>query len=215
MGVGVTNVHYFEMAGAALLSAPLFVSTNADDLVLLTIFFSQPNARAVSIVLGQVIGLGALTLASIIVARLAAQLPTGWIPLLGVVPIYLGLRQIFSPSADDDESTGAPPALHWWTVAAVTIANGGDNLGVYIPVFAGQTIAGTIVIGVLFLIFTLLWCALAYGVVRHPACGEKVRSAAVRFGPYVLVVVGLCIAFEHPAIQGWIDWTIGSARAAN
>lgn len=65
------------MGRSAVLAAPLFVSTNADDLLLLTIFFSQRNVRTGTIVLGQLVGLGALTLASILAARLAVQLPAG------------------------------------------------------------------------------------------------------------------------------------------
>lgn len=187
--------------GPALVAAPLFVSTNADDLVLLTIFFSQRNARATSIVLGQIIGLGALTIASILAARLAVQLPAGWIPLLGLVPIYLGLRAIFSDSEDDDEGANPKPALHWWTVAAVTIANGGDNLGVYIPVFAAQSWAGITVIAAMFLLFTVLWCWLAASAVRHPTWGEKVRTFSGRFGPFVLIAVGLWILSEHPSLR--------------
>lgn len=196
-----------KWVGPAVLAAPLFVSTNADDLVLLTIFFSQRNARASSIVLGQVVGLGALTLASILAARLAVQLPAGWLPFLGLVPIYLGLRAILSSSDDDDDdddnATPAKPVLQWWTVAAVTIANGGDNLGVYIPVFASQSWIGITVIAVMFLLFTVLWCGLAATAVRHPTWGEKVRTVSTRFGPYVLIAVGLWIASEHPVVRGW------------
>ena len=178
------------MVGPAVLAAPLFVSTNADDLVLLTIFFSQRNARASTIVLGQLVGLGALTLASILVARLAVQLPAGWIPFPGLVPIYLGLRAILFSSDDEDDATPAKPALQWWTIAAVTIANGGDNFGVYIPVFAAQSWIGITVIAVMFLLFTVLWCGLAATAVRHPAWGEKVRTISVRFGPWVLIACG-------------------------
>ena len=193
-----------KWVGPAVLAAPLFVSTNADDLVLLTIFFSQRNARTSAIVIGQLVGLGALTLASILAARLAVQLPAGWIPLLGLLPIYLGLREIFSKS-DDEDATAARPALHWWTITGVTIANGGDNLGVYIPVFAAQSWAGITVIAAMFLVFTVLWCGLAAAAVRHPAWGEKVRAFSSRFGPYVLIAVGLWIVSEHPFIRAWFD----------
>ena len=193
-----------KWVGPAVLAAPLFVSTNADDLVLLTIFFSQRNTRASTIVLGQVVGLGALTLASILAARLAVQLPGGWIPFLGLVPIYLGLRAIFSPS-DDDDVTPAKPALHWWTVALVTIANGGDNLGVYIPVFAAQSWVGIAVIAAMFLLFTVVWCGLAAAAVRHPTWGDKVRTVSARFGPWVLITVGIWIFSGHPFVRAWFD----------
>lgn len=115
----------------------------------------------------------------------------------------LGLRQILSKIDDADEHT-APPALHWWTVALVTIANGGDNLGVYIPVFVVQPLAGTVAIATMFLLFTFLWCGLAAGIVRHPSWGERVRAVASRFGPWILIGVGLWIVSEHPLVGAWI-----------
>lgn len=181
--------------GPAVLAVPLFVSTNADDLVLLTIFFSQRNARAAAIVVGQMIGLGALTAASILAARLAVELPESWIPSLGLVPIALGLRQIFSKS-EDNQST-MQPALNWWSVATVTIANGSDNLGVYIPVFTVQSAGAIAVISIMFMLLTLVWCGLASNIVRHPRWGGTVRRFADRFGPYVLIAVGLWILAKH------------------
>lgn len=137
-------------------------------------------------------------------ARLAVQLPARCIPLLVLLPIYLGLREILSKS-DDEEAAEARPSLHWWTIAGVTIANGGDNLGVYIPVLAAQSWAGITVIAAMFLVFTVLGCGLAAAAVRHPAWGKKVRAFTSRFGPYVLIAMGLWIVSEHPFIRAWLD----------
>lgn len=181
---------------SALLAVPLFVGTNADDLVLLMVFFADPRTRVSTVVTGQLAGLGALTGVSILAARLAVQLPETWIPLLGVVPLGLGIRML-GPSADPD---GTPaPALGWWSVAAVTVANGSDNLGAYIPVFAVQSAAGLIVIVLLFGILTLAWCALAHWFVRHPNRGATVRKVTRRAAPFVLILVGLWILARHPA----------------
>lgn len=188
-------------AGAALLALPLFVSTNADDLVILALLFSQPHARTATIVAGQVIGLGALTLASILAARLAVQLSASWIPVLGLVPVYLGVRQLLARDDAEPEVAARKSDLRWWMVAAVTIANGGDNLGVYIPVFAVQSPAGTAVIAIAFLLLMFVWCALAHAVVREPTWGVSVRRAAERFGPFVLIAVGLWILCESPVVQ--------------
>lgn len=44
---------------------------------------------------------------------------------------------------DDEPATGAAPST--LAVAGVTFANGGDNVGVYVPVFAVAGVAGVIV----------------------------------------------------------------------
>lgn len=69
----------------------VFASTNIDDIFLLAAFFADPRLRHRSIVFGQYLGIGALVLASALAALLALTLPDGWIALLGIVPLLLGL----------------------------------------------------------------------------------------------------------------------------
>lgn len=45
------------------------------------------------------------------------------------------------------------------TVAAVTLANGGDNIGVYVPVFANSGTSGMVAYLVVFLALVAVWCA--------------------------------------------------------
>lgn len=179
----------------ALLAVPLFAVTNADDLVLLTVFFANPRTRASAIVTGQLVGIGALTLVSIVIARLALNLPDPWLPWLGLAPIAIGIRQFFS-SDEDEESL--PPAIGWASVAAITIANGGDNLAVYVPVFANESALAVAVISVVFLLLTLVWCGLARQIVRHPRWGNIVQKYSNLAAPYVLILVGLWVLAKHP-----------------
>lgn len=179
----------------ALLAVPLFAVTNADDLVLLTVFFANPKTRTSAIVTGQLIGIGILTLASIVIARLALHLPDTWLPLLGLAPIAIGVRQFFS--SDEDEEN-LPPAVGAMAVAAITIANGGDNLAVYVPIFANSPLLAVAVICVVFFILTLVWCGLARQIVRHPRWGAKVQKYSNTAAPYVLIFVGLWVLAKHP-----------------
>src|SRR5689334_17470720 len=130
--------------GAAVV---VFVSTNVDEVFLLAAFFADPHLRARSVVLGQFLGMGALTATSAAAAWASLVVPPGYPALLGVVPLALGLRALWAlhrgdDDDDDDEAQAAEARAERRTrsqalaVAAVTVANGGDNLGVYIPLFA-------------------------------------------------------------------------------
>ena len=177
-----------------LLASVLFAATNADDLVLLIVFFAQPGARARGIVDGQLLGLGVLTGVSFIAAWLALAAPPTWLPWLGLAPLLLGLRWLLRPAGDD-----APAGLaSWRTVAVVTIANGADNLGAYIPAFALQSFGQKLVTAGVFLVLAIVWCVLARAAVRHPAWGPFVQRWAGRLGPYVLIGLGLWIVAHHP-----------------
>lgn len=59
------------------------------------------------------------------------------------------------------------PCYHL-SVAAVTFPNSGDNIGIYTPLFASNYAIGQIVIlVVIFIIMTAVWCSVGYYFVNH------------------------------------------------
>lgn len=136
-----------ELTAALITGITSFIATNLDDIIILTVFFSQVNAhfRPWHILIGQYLGFLVIILVSIPGFLGGLVLPEAWIGFLGVVPIGIGIHQLFR-SQDDSVQTVAyrlaprrrsafasllvPQTYH---VAAVTIANGGDNIGIYIP----------------------------------------------------------------------------------
>ena len=98
-------------------------------------------------VAGKFLGIGAIVAVSTAAAACAMAVPPEWVALLGLAPLGLGLHRLWSawrapPGAadEDDGATAAAGSLvaQACSVAGVTAANGGDNLGVYVPVFTEQ-----------------------------------------------------------------------------
>jgi cadmium resistance protein CadD (predicted permease) len=178
------------------IAAVMFAATNADDLVLLTLFFAQPGCRTEQVVLGQLAGIGSLIAISYTVSVLALTVPHGWLPWLGVVPVWLGIRWLLR----SDQDTAPPEATAWWAIAGVTMANGADNLGVYIPAFALQSGSEKILTGVVFFALTLVWCAIARSATRHPKLGPWLSRICGRAAPFVLIGIGLWIIAHHPRL---------------
>jgi cadmium resistance protein CadD (predicted permease) len=174
----------------------MFAATNADDLVLLTIFFGQPNASRSQIVLGQLAGIGALAAISYTASSLALAIPHGWLPWIGIFPLLIGVRWLFRKN--DEDSDTPPEAAAWWTVAGITMANGADNLGVYIPSFALQTGIQKVITGATFLVLTLVWCVIAAAAVQHPKWGPCVSRVCRIAAPFVLIGIGAWIVAHHP-----------------
>lgn len=185
----------------------VFASTNIDDLFLLSAYFADPRMRHGSIVAGQYLGIGALVLASALAALLALAVPAGWIALLGAVPLLLGLGKLLAlrretaGAASDGiarriEAPGHKAERGLRTqvlaVAGVTVANGGDNIGVYVPLFA--TAPGAIAAYVLtFAVMTGLWCALGCVLMNHTAAGGALRRYGHIAVPIVLIALGVHI----------------------
>ena len=78
------------------------------------------------------------------------------------------------------------------SVAGVTAANGGDNLGVYVPVFTEQFSAIPTFIAI-FAVMTGLWCVGGNLLVNHRLLAATMRRLASRLLPWVLIVLGLSI----------------------
>ena len=182
----------------------LFASTNIDDIFLLSAFFADRHLAARSVVLGQFLGIGALTAASAAAAMASLVIPDGWTALLGLVPLVLGVQKLWHLRAGVQEEGAGEGArdqeqvlerrMHSQVlaVAGVTVANGGDNLAVYIPVFASSLRA--IPIHVLtFGVMTALWCIAGYALVNHALIGERIRRYGHIVLPAVLIAIGAWI----------------------
>jgi cadmium resistance protein CadD (predicted permease) len=188
-----------ETAGLAIL---LFITTNIDDVFILLAFFADPKYRTRDIVAGQYLGIAALVAASAAISIAALMVPSTYIGLLGLLPILIGLQKLVAltkgDSAEDEEhidtkNFGAGNAL---TIAAVTIANGGDNIGVYTPVFATSAFADLMIIVVVFAVLVAALVGFAHYVVNHPRIGAGVRRYAHIAVPFALIAIGVFVLYD-------------------
>ena len=176
-----------------------FVVTNVDDFVLLCSLFvtvgrGGPTNR--QIVTGQYLGIAVLVTASLLVALGLSSVPERWIGLLGLVPMALGVRGLLRlrrPQADGGHAasvTGVPGVI------ALTIADGGDNVSVYVPLFRQAGAGATLTYVAVFAVLTGVWCAVARVVAdRRPliAAIERVGHWLV---PALYIAIGLRIVIS-------------------
>src|SRR5699024_6223956 len=122
---------------------------SSDLLFILLIIFSQSQTKKGirQIYLGQYLGTGILVAVSLFAAYVLNFIPQDWIiGLLGLIPIYLGIRVAMGSEEEAEEEEvvekleSRGPNRLFWAVALITIASGGDNLGIYIPYFTSLSI---------------------------------------------------------------------------
>jgi cadmium resistance protein CadD (predicted permease) len=195
-----------------VLAITLFASTNIDDLVVLVGFFADPRFRARDVVAGQYAGIVILFAVSAAGALLSLVIPNAYLGLLGIFPILIGIRKLVAlrhERVQTDQATILRSTSSSYGniagVALVTIANGGDNIGVYMPSFAVHSGSQIAAIAVVFVAMTALWCLLAHRMVSHPRFGAPLRRYAQIFAP--LVLIGLGVLIIHNA--GGIAWLLG------
>jgi cadmium resistance transport/sequestration family protein len=195
-----------------------FIATNIDDIIILLLFFAQVDAnfRYRHIVIGQYLGFTLLILASLPGFFGGLVVPSEWIGLLGLLPIAIGLKQLLSRQTDteqvQDVNTNFEPASprnpiisffssilspQAYKVAAVTLANGGDNISIYIPLFAGSNLVRLGVILSVFFFMVGVWCAIAYLLTRQPMIAQVLSRYGHAIVPYVLIGLGLFIMYER------------------
>ena len=143
---------------SALQAIGLFLVTNIDDLIVLSLFFGRgagQRGTTVRILVGQYLGIAGILGAAVLVSLGAgAFLPPGVIPYFGLIPLGLGVWaawQGWRRGEDDDDAKIEGKNVAVWTVAGVTFANGGDNIGVYVPVFLSVGPAAVVAYCIVFL----------------------------------------------------------------
>ena len=207
-----------ELGSAFLAAITAFVATNIDDIIILLLFFTQVDAkfRRRHIVFGQYLGFTLLIVASLPGFFGGLVVPHEWIGLLGLLPIAIGLKQLVdrqedttqvqTVTSDLEASSPSNSAVSFlssvlnpqtYKVAAVTVANGGDNISIYISLFAGNTLISLGVILGVFFVMVGVWCAIAYRLTRQPTIARVLSRYGHAVVPFVLIGLGLFIMYER------------------
>jgi cadmium resistance protein CadD (predicted permease) len=188
-----------QILSALGIGTVVFVSTNVDDIFLLSAFFSDPSFTSREIIVGQFLGIAALVLVSVACALLTFAIPEGWIGLLGLAPLVIGLKRLWAlwrgardANAVSEQTGGSASRSKVLSVAGITIANGADNLGVYIPLFSNAPHLIPFYSAV-FAVMTGTWCALGYYLVNNALLGARIRRYGRAALPFVLIGLGLWI----------------------
>ena len=179
----------------------LFAATNIDDIIVLSLFFARgagQRGTTARILAGQYLGFAGILVAAILVTTGAgAFLPPAAIPYFGLIPLGLGLWAAWEAwrgdGDDDDEAKVAGKKVGVGTVAGVTFANGGDNIGVYTPVFLSVEPLAVVAYCVIFLALVAVLVALARFVATRPPIAEVLERWEDILFPIVLIGLGIVI----------------------
>ncbi|MFI5916506.1 cadmium resistance transporter [Dactylosporangium sp. NPDC051541] len=193
-------------AGTIGPAAGLFAVTNIDDILILALFFAQGaghKGATRNIAIGQYLGFAAILATAVAAAFGATFLPESVIPYLGLLPLGLGIKAAVQAwrhrGGTDDEAEAEQDGPKILEVATVTFANGGDNIGVYVPVFATAGIGGMSIYVVVFLVLVAVWIAAGRYLATRPVIARALGRWGHMLMPIVLIGIGLLILVEGGA----------------
>ncbi|NJL47562.1 MAG: transporter [Leptolyngbyaceae cyanobacterium SM2_5_2] len=201
------------------------IATTFDDNIYLAMFFSKTNHtfRPRHIVVGEILGFTGLVTISLLGFLAGLMIDHVWIGLLGFLPIAIGVNALLSrPSGHGDDavdvSVANPTHPHyrrvrqtslWHTlrdpqtykVSAVTLANGGNNLAIYIPLFASTSLPRLSIILAVCYAAIGLWLTLSYSLIRQPQTAFIMARYVRRAFPFVLIWLGASILIDSGSHQ--------------
>ncbi|MFN6461965.1 MAG: cadmium resistance transporter [Nostoc sp. DedVER02] len=204
-----------ELVTAITTGAIAFIATNIDDIVILLFFFSQINAnfRPRHIVAGQFLGFTVLLILSLPGLFGGLVLSKNWIGLLGLLPISIGISSLVNQQEDSSQEVFAATeeieastitsffSSQAYSVAAVTIANGSDNISIYVPLFASSNLEKFVIIIGLFFLLLGIWCYTAYKLTNYRVIADLLTRYINNIVPFILIGLGAFIVLESEALS--------------
>lgn len=191
-------------------AAILYIVTALDLLVILLMFFARAKTRKEyrDIYIGQYVGSVALIVISLFFAFVLNYVPEKWIlGLLGLIPIYLGIKVAIYGDSDGEERAkkelnekGLSKLVG--TVAIVTIAScGADNIGLFVPYFVTLSVTNLLITLFVFLILIFFLVFTAQKLANIPGVGEIVEKFSRWIMAVIYIALGLFIIIENDTIQ--------------
>ncbi|WP_392480842.1 cadmium resistance transporter [Nostoc sp. C110] len=204
-----------ELVTAITTGSIAFIATNIDDIVILLLFFSQINTslRPRHIVAGQFLGFTVLLILSLPGLFGGLVLSKNWIGLLGLLPMSIGISSLVNREEDSSKEVVATTeeakistitsffSPQSYSVAAVTLANGSDNISVYVPLFASSNLKSFVVIIGLFFLLLGIWCYGAYKLTHYRVIADILTRYINNFVPFILIGLGAFIVLKSEALS--------------
>ena len=191
-------------------AAILYIATAVDLLVILLIFFAKAKTKKEyrDIYIGQYVGSVTLIVVSLFFAFVLNYVPEKWIlGLLGLIPIYLGIKVAIYGDSDGEERAkkelnekGLSKLVG--TIAIITIAScGADNIGVFVPYFVTLSVTNLLITLFVFLILIFVLVFTAQKLANIPGVGEIVEKFSRWIMAVIYIALGLFIIIENDTIQ--------------
>ena len=175
-----------------------FVASNIDDTFILILLFVTPGLLAHNVIIGQLLGIILLVIISSFAALLALAVPPFVIGFMGIIPIVIGIKRLLSREKSETENQSSKKGyLSFLSVTAITVSNGGDDIGVFTPLFAKYNgLTEFTVLVSLLMIMTGIWCIVTYYFLKHPFIASRVNPLSQIISPLALMSIGVYIMLD-------------------
>ena len=205
------------MITTALTAVAVYVATGIDYLIILILLFSQiKKGQAKHIWIGQYIGTAIIIAASLLVALgITWLIPQQWVlGLLGLIPLYLGIKIWIKGEEDEDESNILSLFSSnrfnklYITVIFIVLSSSADDFSIYIPYFTALNTVEILIASIVFFIMVGVLCYVSYRLASLDFVSEKIEKYERWIVPIVFIGLGIYIMFENGTFNALFSFLI-------
>jgi cadmium resistance protein CadD (predicted permease) len=189
-----------NMAGSGIVVRAIaaFAVSNIDGLVLLALLFSVRRGAGAGprsqVVMGTFLGFTALVALSAGIATGLSGVPVHWFAFFGVVPFAIGVwglvRLVVRTTSRPQPMLAGAGVV---TVATLTIASGGDSVGVYVPLFRHLGGGALLLTSAVFMLLLGIWCALGEALATRARLVHLIDRGGRAAIPAAFMAAGLLV----------------------
>ena len=182
-----------DIVSAVILATVAYASTNLDNLFLLGAM-AAGSGRHRTVIAGfafaSVLILG-VSMSFSLLSHLIAPRMLGW---LGIVPIAMGLRQLFFRGRSRNQVGSGQVSAQ--AVTLLLVANSADTLAVFGSLFAESETLVVIVLALGFAVTAIIWGGLVKVVSGGSARLSSLTAIAARAVPFVMIALGTYVLLD-------------------
>ncbi|MBM7634413.1 CadD family cadmium resistance transporter [Geomicrobium sediminis] len=201
------------MAATILTAIAVYIATGIDYLIILILLFSQiKKGQMKHIWIGQYLGTVIIVSVSLLAAYGVNFIPQQWIVgLLGLLPIYLGVKVWIKGEEEEDESNILSLLSSdrfnqlYLTVTFIVLASSADDFSIYVPYFTTLNAIEIPIVMLVFFIMVGVLCYVSYRLASVNYISEKIEEYERWIVPIVFIGLGLYIMYENGTINALIS----------
>ncbi len=177
-----------------------FVSTELDDFVVFVVLFNNFQVKKKwLVVIGQMSALMIVTAVCSFVAYYLEKIPPQYLRFCGIVPILLGIKELFDKDTDDKNEKPAKNKAQGFgiiiTAFLITIAASADNLEIYIPIFTKYTLSEKLITMAIFAVLQIGVSILQIKTTQISVVQTVLKKCKHWIVPVVFILLGIFIFF--------------------
>lgn len=179
--------------------AGAFIGTNLDNLLLLVAMYARYSRQAGTVTAGYIFGMLTICFIALLLGETGDYIPLDWLGLLGIVPMTLGVIDLWKLFRKPVAETAAGPAGEenrrtiFSMLASMQLSNGADTIITFTILFAESGDPADYMLVPTFVAMIGVFSGLAYYSVKQEKLGRVLRRYGQYVTPVILILVGFYI----------------------